>query len=121
METINSIKVSPLKIHYLVSTLDSTIRIYFCDSDKLFLAIYGHKMPITSFDLSTDGYLLATGSADKDLKIWGMDFGNCLKSIFAHNEPITAVEFVKDTHYLFTAGKDGKLKYWDIDTYQLIL
>ena len=35
-------------------------------------------------DISSDGDLIVTGSADKNLKIWGLDFGDCHKSIFAH-------------------------------------
>lgn len=35
-------------------------------------------------DISSDGELIVTGSADKNLKIWGLDFGDCHKSIFAH-------------------------------------
>lgn len=37
-------------------------------------------------DISSDGALIVTGSADKNLKIWGMDFGDCHKSIFAHSD-----------------------------------
>jgi WD40 repeat protein len=35
-------------------------------------------------DISSDGDLIVTGSADKNIKIWGLDFGDCHKSIFAH-------------------------------------
>ena len=74
--------------YYIVSLLDSTIKVYFSDSDKLFLTMYGHKLPALSFDISNDDLLLVSGSADKNIKIWGMDFGNCHKSIFGHNDSI---------------------------------
>jgi U3 small nucleolar RNA-associated protein 12 len=51
---------------------------------KLLLNLYGHKLPVLSFDISSDGNLLATGSADKNLKIWGMQFGDIHKSLFIH-------------------------------------
>jgi U3 small nucleolar RNA-associated protein 12 len=35
-------------------------------------------------DISSDGDLIVTGSADKTLKIWGLDFGDIHKTIFAH-------------------------------------
>lgn len=107
--------------YYIVSLLDSTIKVFFSDSDKIFLTMYGHKLPVLSFDISSDDALLVSGSADKNLKLWGMDFGNCHKSIFAHNDSIMAVSFVRDTHYFFSASKDKTIKYWDADTYQLIL
>ena len=30
-------------------------------------------------DISSDGTLLASGSADKNIRIWGLDFGDCHK------------------------------------------
>lgn len=60
------------------------MKICYLDSMKLSLNLYGHKLPIMSFDISSDDNLLVSGSADKNLKIWGMDFGDIHKSIFAH-------------------------------------
>lgn len=54
------------------------------DSLKFFLSLYGHKLPVLCMDISSDGDLIVSGSADKNLKIWGLDFGDCHKSIFAH-------------------------------------
>lgn len=54
------------------------------DSLKFFLTLYGHKLPVLCMDISSDGDLIVTGSADKNFKIWGLDFGDCHKSIFAH-------------------------------------
>lgn len=56
------------------------------DSLKFFLSLYGHKLPVLCMDISSDGDLIVTGSADKNLKIWGLDFGDCHKSIFAHSD-----------------------------------
>lgn len=120
-DDIHCVKFSPNGKYYVVSLLDSTIKVYFSDSDKIFLTMYGHKLPVLSFDISSDDALLVSGSADKNIKLWGMDFGNCHKSIFAHNDSIMAVAFVKDTHYFFSASKDKTIKYWDGDSYQLIL
>ena len=93
------------------------MKIYYSDSDKLFLNLYGHKLPVLSFDISSDNTLLVSGSADKSIKIWGMDFGNCHKSVFAHDDSIMSVAFIRDTHYFLSASKDGLIKYWDGDTF----
>ena len=93
----------------------------YSDSHKVFLSLYGHSLPIRSYDTSTDCNLLVSGSADKDIKLWNLDFGDVKKSIFAHSEQVTIVKFCKDTHYFFSGGQDGHLKYWDGDTGQLIL
>lgn len=47
-------------------------------------SLYGHKLPVFCMDISSDGDLIVTGSADKNLMIWGLDFGDRHKSIFAH-------------------------------------
>lgn len=120
-DDIHCVKFSPDGKFYIVSLLDSTLKVFFSDSDKLFLTMYGHKLPVLSFDISSDNSLLVSGSADKNVKLWGMDFGNCHRSIFAHSDSIMAVCFVKDTHYFFSASKDKSIKYWDGDSYQLIL
>jgi U3 small nucleolar RNA-associated protein 12 len=92
----------------------------YCDSDKLYMNFYGHKLPVLSMDVSSDGTLLVTGSADKYIKIWGLDYGDCHSSILAHNAPITQVQFVKDTHYILTGSRDGFVKYIDGDTKEII-
>lgn len=69
---------------YLVSLENNQIYIQYSDTHKNFLKLYGHKLPILSFDVSDDDAIVATGSADKDIKLWDMDFGHCIKSIFAH-------------------------------------
>jgi U3 small nucleolar RNA-associated protein 12 len=84
---------------------------------KLSLNLYGHKLPILSFDVSTDNNLLVSVSADKNIKIWGMDFGDIHKSIFAHQDSITCVRFIRDTHYFMTCSKDKEVKFFDADTY----
>jgi WD40 repeat protein len=39
-------------------------------------------------DVSDDGTLLATGSADKTVKLWGLDFGDCHRSLLAHTDSV---------------------------------
>ena len=116
-----SVKLSPDGKFVAVSLLDSTIKVFFVDTLKFFLSLYGHKLPALSIDISSDSTLVATASADKNVKIWGLDFGDCHKSIFAHDDSITAVQFVPNTHYFFTAGKDGKVKQWDADNFERIV
>lgn len=115
------VRVSPDGRLLAVALLDSTVRVFFVDTLKFFLSMYGHKLPVLSMDISSDGTLLATGSADKNLKIWGLDFGDCHRSLFAHSDSVTAVAFVPKTHYIFTTGKDGLVKYWDADKFELLL
>jgi U3 small nucleolar RNA-associated protein 12 len=98
-----------------VGLLDNTIKVFYDDSLKFYLSLYGHKLPVTAVDISTDGTLLVSGSADKTIKIWGMDFGDCHRSLYGHTDSITCIHFQAHTHYCYSGDKKGMLKYWDID------
>ncbi|XP_039024817.1 WD repeat-containing protein 3-like isoform X2 [Hibiscus syriacus] len=115
------VAVSPDAKYVAVALFDCTVKILFMDSFKIFLSLYGHKLPVLCMDISSDGDLIVTGSADKNLRIWGLDFGDCHKSIFAHADSVMDVQFVYNTHYMFSAGKDRLLKYWDADKFELLL
>ncbi|PWN52274.1 WD40 repeat-like protein [Violaceomyces palustris] len=116
-----------------LSLLDNTVKVFYADSLKFFLSLYGHKLPVLSLDISGDSKLCVTVSADKNVKIWGLDFGDCHKSIFAHEESIMAVAFERgmqggglmggregESHHFWTVAKDGMLKHWDGDRFELI-
>ncbi|KAJ9178773.1 hypothetical protein P3X46_010630 [Hevea brasiliensis] len=113
--------VSPDAKYIAVALLDCTVKVFFVDTLKFFLSLYGHKLPVLCMDISSDGDLIVTGSADKNLKIWGLDFGDCHKSLFAHADSVMAVQFVRNTHYMFSVGKDRLVKYWDADKFELLL
>ncbi|XP_021288979.1 WD repeat-containing protein 3 [Herrania umbratica] len=115
------VAVSPDAKYVAAALLDCTVKVFFMDSLKFFLSLYGHRLPVLCMDISSDGELIVTGSADKNLKIWGLDFGDCHKSIFAHADSVMAVQFVRSTHYMFSAGKDRLVKYWDADKFELLL
>ncbi|KFM26172.1 WD repeat-containing protein 3-like protein [Auxenochlorella protothecoides] len=120
-DDVMCVRVSPNGKLLAVALLDATVRIFFLDSFKFFLSLYGHKLPVLCMDISSDSTLLITGSADKNLKIWGLDFGDCHRSLFAHADSVMQAAFVPGTHYVFTAGKDGVVKYWDADKFEHLL
>ncbi|RCH87615.1 hypothetical protein CU097_004334 [Rhizopus azygosporus] len=115
------VRYSPNQNLIAVSLLDSTVKVFYHDTLKFFLSLYGHKLPVLSMDISSDNTLIATCSADKNVKLWGLDFGDCHKSIFAHQESIMSVQFVWGTHYFFTVSKDKTVKYWDGDKFENIM
>lgn len=120
-DTVLCVKLSPNGKFIAVALMDSTVKMFFVDTFKFYLSLYGHKLPVLCLDISSDSSLIATGSSDRNVKIWGMDFGDCHKSIFAHDDSVTGLQFVAKTHYFFTCGKDGKLKQWNADNFDRII
>ncbi|OAJ41906.1 hypothetical protein, variant [Batrachochytrium dendrobatidis JEL423] len=119
-EDVLCVRQSPDGRLLAVALLDSTIKIFYYDTLKFFLSLYGHKLPVVSMDISFDSKLIATASSDKSVKIWGLDFGDCHRSLHAHEDSVMACQFVWGTHYLFTASKDRTVKYWDADKFEQI-
>jgi U3 small nucleolar RNA-associated protein 12 len=131
-DDILSVRFSPNGKLLAVALLDSTVKVFYQDTLKFFLSLYGHKvcfpyalsvvaainalqLPVLSMDISHDSKLLVTSSADKNVKIWGLDFGDCHKSLFAHDDSVMQVAFEAKSHYFWSVGKDKMLKYWDGD------
>ncbi|ORZ37046.1 WD40-repeat-containing domain protein [Catenaria anguillulae PL171] len=85
--------VSPNQQVVAISLLDTTVKVFYLDTLKFSLSLYGHKLPVLSMDISSDNSLIVTGSADKNIKIWGLDFGDCHRSLFAHQDSIMQVRF----------------------------
>lgn len=103
-----------------VGLQNNNIQLFFADSLKPYLTLFGHKLPPTSLSFSTDGTLVASVGMDKALRFWGTDFGDCHRAIHAHDDYVTQVEFVQDTHQVFTVSMDGSVKHWDGDNWTMI-
>lgn len=124
-DDILCVRFSPDERLLAVSTLDNTVKVFFVDTLKLFLTLYGHKLPVLSMDISYDSKLIVTSSADKNVRVWGLDFGDCHKAFFAHQDSILSVLFVSNNdegngHHFFSASKDKVIKYYDADKFEQI-
>jgi U3 small nucleolar RNA-associated protein 12 len=124
-DDILSLRFSPDSRLIAVALLDNTVKVFFVDSLKLFLNLYGHKLPVLNMDISFDSKLIVTCSADKNVRLWGLDFGDCHKAFFAHQDSILQVAFVPHNqdgngHHFFSSSKDKTIKYWDGDKFEQI-
>lgn len=124
-DDILSLKFSPNAKLLAVSLLDNTVKVFFVDSLKLYLNLYGHKLPVLSMDISYDSKLIVTSSADKNIRVWGLDFGDCHKALFGHQDSILQVAFVPHNsdgngHHFFSGSKDKTIRYWDGDKFEQI-
>lgn len=125
-DDVLSVCFSPDSRLLALSTLDNTVKVFFVDSLKLFLTLYGHKLPVLNMSISSDSKIIATCSADKNVRIWGLDFGDCHKAFFAHQDSVMQVLFIPhpqeqdEAHTFFSASKDSVVKTWDGDKFEQI-
>ncbi|KAG6027491.1 hypothetical protein E4U41_000925 [Claviceps citrina] len=124
-DDILSLRFSPDAKLLAVALLDNTVKVFFVDSLKLYLNLYGHKLPVLSMDISYDSKLIVTSSADKNIRVWGLDFGDCHKALFGHQDSILQVAFVPHNsdgngHHFFSSSKDRTIRYWDGDKFEQI-
>lgn len=125
-DDVLSVEFSPDSRLLAVATLDNTVKVFFVDSLKLFLNLYGHKLPVLNMSISSDSKLIATCSADKNVRIWGLDFGDCHKALFGHEDSIMQISFIPhpvdgdEKHLIFSASKDKTIKSWDGDKFEQI-
>ena len=124
-DDVLSLRFSPDARLIALALLDNTVKVFFVDSLKLFLNLYGHKLPVLDMDISYDSKMIVTCSADKNVRLWGLDFGDCHKAFFAHQDSIMKVGFIPHNqddngHHFFSASKDHLVKYWDGDKFEQI-
>ncbi|KII64692.1 WD repeat-containing protein 3 [Thelohanellus kitauei] len=119
-DPVTSFCYSNCQTYIAVSALND-VKLFYDDTLKYCLTLYGHKLPVNCIDISSDNEIIVTGSADNSVKIWGLTFGDCRKSIHAHSSSINCLKFVPETHYFFSCSSDSSIKYWDGDTFQNIL
>ena len=70
-EDVLCVRISPDAKYLAISLLNNNVQVVFLDTLKLFLTLYGHRLPVLSIDISHDSKLIITSSADKNIKIWG--------------------------------------------------
>ncbi|KAF8290139.1 putative WD domain, G-beta repeat/Dip2/Utp12 Family [Trypanosoma cruzi] len=112
--------LSPDNRFVAVGLQNTNIQLFFADTMKPYLSLFGHKLPPTAVAFSSDGTLVASVGMDKSLRFWGTDFGDCHRAIHAHDDYVTQVEFLRDTHQLLTVSLDGSVKHWDGDNWTMI-
>ncbi|CAG7719401.1 unnamed protein product [Allacma fusca] len=117
-DSILSVKVSQDMKFVATGLLDSTIKLFYFDTLKFHLAMYGHSLPVLSVDISSDSQLLVSCSSDKTVRVWGLDFGDC-HATMKHSDGLVSCAFQERTHYIFSIAKDS-LNVYDGDNHQRV-
>lgn len=81
------------------------------------LTLRGHEGVVFAAQLSNDGKLIASGSADKTIKIWDAITGEEKRTLHGHASYIRCVNFNKDNKQV-VSGSGNSIKVWDVLTGQ---
>ncbi|KZP00256.1 WD repeat-containing protein 61 [Calocera viscosa TUFC12733] len=71
----------------------------------------GHNSWVLSADLSSDGKLIASGSADKTLKVWDLETRKCVSTTQGTGE-VWSVSWKPSGGQLVTGETDGNVRWW---------
>ncbi|OAX44075.1 WD40 repeat-like protein [Rhizopogon vinicolor AM-OR11-026] len=81
---------------------------------------HGHSQKINCIDISADGMMLASGSADETTRIWSLDTGKLVAGPFEATDGVGAIRLSPDSKKLVANSWTGVcLEVWDIQTQKL--
>jgi WD40 repeat protein len=88
--------------------------------DEIMVYAAGHADEVTFADVSPDGVLAATASADRTARIWRRATRQPLIDPLLHDAPVNCARFSADSALLVTSTSDQKIRVWDTQTGQPI-
>jgi WD40 repeat protein len=94
---------------------DGGLRLWDCPTGVVTLDVQAHASAVTDCDISHDGSLLLSASADGTLRVWNAN-GTMRQHIPAHTAAITACWMGAETNRALTCSRDATVKLWDLDS-----
>ena len=120
LDRVTALKFSPdgalLAAADGIPTKAGVVRLFETSSWKLNSSWDAHSDSILSLDISHDGNLLATGSADKLAKIWSLSNQLEVAKLEGIGGHVLGLQFSPDDLTLATASADKVLNLWDVKT-----
>jgi WD40 repeat protein len=85
-------------------------------TDTLRHQLMGHVGSVTSIAFSPDGWLLASGGADRSIRIWDTSSGDCVQVFAGHPWLVSALAFAPSGEIVFSGSWDRTVKVWQLST-----
>jgi len=113
---VTSVKLTKDEKLLLVSTLDSSIRLFDRYDGKLLITYQGHKnkdFPIQSIFDNRDSTVIS-GSEDGSFFWWNLEDGKLLQSKKAHTARLVSVDYHPNENFILTTSSDETIKLWEM-------
>ncbi|MEO1440840.1 MAG: serine/threonine-protein kinase, partial [Chloroflexota bacterium] len=85
-------------------------------SDRPDFFVQAHDNEILALDISTEGDVLITGSADDEARVWSLETGEQIYKLEAHAGDVIAVGISPDGEEFYTSGNDSRSFTWYAET-----
>jgi Protein kinase domain/WD domain, G-beta repeat len=79
-----------------------------------------HAGKVYALAFTTNGKLLASGSADRKIRIWNTDNWSLVYTFDGHHQSVTSLGFLPNSDILVSASADRSIRFWDTSKKQPI-
>ncbi|RSM14987.1 hypothetical protein CEP52_001006 [Fusarium oligoseptatum] len=93
---------------------DSLIRVWDIASATVSRTYSGHQSEIYALDISKDGHMIASGSADRTVRLWDTKSGSEIAQFTFPDTPVS-VAISSNPAMLVAGSLDGTLSFWPIE------
>ena len=83
---------------------------------SLIRSLAGHTSFVNALEISHDGKMLISGSADQTIKVWDLATGAELKTLTGHTSFVNTLAIAHDDKTLASGGADLTIRLWDLAT-----
>lgn len=94
----------------------TTVRTWDSKTGQLIAELEGHESHVRNAELSPDGSLVATASADQTARVWNAETGECLFVLRGHGAEVACARFSPDASMLVTGSFDNSFCVWKVST-----
>ena len=113
---IQNICFHPVEKQILVTSSDSTLKVWNMVSGAHMHTLTGHHDNILSISFSNDGKILLSASKDKTIRIWDACSYKLLKVLSGHKASISYAVCSDNGDFIASASDDNLIKLWDVNT-----
>jgi serine/threonine protein kinase len=101
-----------LQVGALQPGKDNAVRMWDIAGATMKWKAEGHARPVVALAFSSDGKLLASGSADGEIRIWQVEDGKPVATFSGHGNRVLGLTFTPDGKQLWSGAADRTVRHW---------